>query len=177
MTLAAFWSQSRAGFFGSVWVLVGAMASSAWPASRATYYVVFRQTELDQGVLKLGDQAWWSLKDNVESAIRRHAWRCSREAFDGELGELRCWRCTLTHAGMSACFLGYLRIELRGWRQDPIRGTWSSSCARFAADLPLSIVARMAGQWMGDELWWAEWVKLPDAATCLGIYDSRRPQA
>ena len=153
----------------------GAMALSviAWPDAAATYYVVYRPEDLDgaSGVLLLGGQTWWALKGSVEGAIRRHAWRCGREAFEEELGGLRCLRCTLTHAGVSAYYLGYLRIELRDWRQDPIRGTWSSSGARFVGDLPVRVAVQ------GDELWRTEAVRLPDAATCLGIYDSERPPA
>ena len=148
------------------------MASVAtWPSCAATFYLVFRPEELENGAFCQGDQAWWALKGNVDGAIRRHAWRCSRGGFEAELARLRCVRFTLTHVGMSAVFLGYVRLELSGWRQHPIHGTWSASAARFAGDLPENAVIN------GDELWRTGPIRLPDAATCMSIYDSERPPA
>ena len=150
-----------------------ALAVIAWPDAAATYYVVYRPEDLDgaSGVLRLGGQAWRALKGSAEGAVRRHAWRCGREAFEQELASLRCFRCTLTHAGMSAYYLGDLRMEMKDWRQDPIRATWSSGGARFAGDLPVRI---MGGS---DELWRTEPVRLPDAQACLRCYDAERPAA
>ena len=118
-----------------------------------------------------GDQAWWALKDSLEGAVRRHAWRCNRGGFEAELGELRCVRFTLTHVGMSAVLLGYVRLDLLGWKQHPIRGTWSASCARFAGDLPETGIVD------GDVLWRTGAIGLPDAASLMSIYDSERPPA
>ena len=150
-----------------------ALSVLGWPGSGATYYVVYRPEDLDgaSGCLRLGDQAWRALKGSLEGAVRRHAWRCSRDGFQQEVSQLRCFRCTLTHSGMSAWHLGYLRMELKEWRQDPIRATWTSGGARYPGDLPVRI---MGGN---EELWRTEPVGLPDAAACLRLYDAERPPA
>ena len=72
---------------------------------------------------------------------------------------------------MSAQHLGDLRMELKEWRQEPIRATWTSGGARYPGDLPVRI---MGGN---EELWRTEPVGLPDAAACLRLYDAERPPA
>ena len=150
---------------------MAAMNAVGLPAVAAEYFLVVNTaTDMspDQSSVRLGSEKWISLKGSVEEAMKRYTWRCpSRESFEAELGMLRIIRFTLTHAGMSAHFLGYLRFELRGWKQTP-RGTWRSYSARIRGDLPLHI--ELAGQ----ALWKSEQVAMPDVASLLEVYDAER---
>ena len=153
-------------------VPIGVMAVTGavgFPADAAQYFLVVNTaTDLspDQSSVRLGSEKWISLKGSVEEAMKRYTWRCpSRESFEAELGMLRIIRFTLTHAGMSAHFLGYLRFELRGWRQST-RGTWSTFSARIRGDLPLHIV------FQEEVLWKSEQVPMPDAARLLELRDA-----
>ena len=120
----------------------------------------------DLRVVRLGSQPWISLKGSVDEAIKRYTWRWPRrEALEGEVGMLQLFRFTLTHVGMSAYYLGYLRFELRGWRQSS-SGTWSTFEARFRGDLPMQIVVQ------GEELWKAEEVPMPDVVRLLELHDA-----
>ena len=142
----------------------------ALPAEAAVYFLVVNTaTDMspDQCSVMLGSEQWISLKGSVEEAIKRYVWRFpSRASFEADLDRLRIIRFTLTHAGMSAQFLGYLRFQLRGWRQST-RGTWSTFSARVRGDLPLHIIFQEH-----VVLWTSEEEPMPDAARLLELHDA-----
>ena len=149
---------------------MAAMNAVGLPAVAAEYFLVVNTaTDMspDQSSVRLGSEQWISLKGTVEEAIKRHLWRFpSRVAYEAECDRLRIIRFTLTHAGMSAQFLGYLRFELRGWRQST-RGTWSTFSARVRGDLPLHIIFQE-----DVVLWTSEQVLMPFAARLLELHDA-----
>ena len=149
---------------------MAAMNAVGLPAVAAEYFLVVNTaTDMspDQSFVRLGSQKWIRLKGSVEEAIKVYTWRCpSRVSFEAELDRLRIIRFTLTHAGMSAQFLGYLRrLKLRDWRRST-RGTWSTFSARIRGDLPLHIV------FQEEVLWKSEQVLMPDAARLLELHDA-----
>ena len=150
---------------------IAAMASHAppFPVEAAEFFLVVNPDSdmtSDQSVVKMGVQNFISLKGDFSEALKRYVWRCqSREALVAELGKLRMLRFTLTHAGMSAFYLGYLRFELRSWRQCA-RGLWHTMGARVRGDLLVRIVLD------GVELWTSQFVPMPPAAMLCELYDS-----
>ena len=146
--------------------------AGGFPPEAAEYFLVVNTVSdlsPDQRSVRVGvgSEPWISLKGSPQEAIQRYALRVpSRVAFEEEVafGNLQLIRFSLTHAGMSAYFLGYLRIELRGWRQ--YWGKWFSFSARAKADLPLNIFE-------GDvALWTSQEEPLPDSAILLDLHDA-----
>ena len=156
-----------------VGVPIGIMAGTGaggFPPEAAQYFLVVNTVSdlsSDHRSVRVGSEPWISLKGSPQEAIKRYVWRVpSRVAFEEEVafGNLQLIRFSLTHAGMSAYFLGYLRIELRGWRQ--YWGKWFSFSARVKADLPLNIFE-------GDvALWTSQEEPLPDSAILLDLHDA-----
>ena len=154
-------------------VPIGIMAGTGaggFPPEAAQYFLVVNTVSdlsSDHRSVRVGSEPWISLKGSPQEAIKRYVWRVpSRVAFEEEVafGNLQLIRFSLTHAGMSAYFLGYLRIELRGWRQ--YWGKWFSFSARAKADLPLNIFE-------GDvALWTSQEEPLPDSAILLDLHDA-----
>ena len=145
------------------------MDLAQFPPRAAEYYVVVNPARdvSEEGYVRLGAERWISLKGSPRDAMQRYVWRCgSRESLEAELGNLQLIRFTLTHAGHSACVLGYLRFELRGWRKST-RGTWSTFSARVRGDLPLHIIFQE-----DVVLWTSEQVPMPDAARLLELHDA-----
>ena len=158
-----------------VWVPIGIMAGTGaggFPPEAARYFLVVNMVSdlsSDHRFVRVGSEPWISLKGSPQEAIKRYVWRVpSRVAFEEEVafGNLQLIRFSLTHAGMSAYFLGYLRlrIELRGWRQ--CWGKWFSSSARVRADLPLNMLEGAVALWTSQE------EALPDSAILLDLHDA-----
>ena len=137
----------------------------------AQYYLMVNKAEdlsSDHTLIRKGMDPWISLKDSPEEAIKRYTWRVPRkETFEREVreGNLVLLRFQLTHVGMSAYCLGYIQMQLRGWRQ--VGGKWSSSSARVKRDLPLHVIIQE-----DVVLWTSQEEPMPDRMRLLELHDA-----
>ena len=151
------------------------MAATVVPmnAQAAFYFLVVKRQDVDETHVRVTNQGWIPLKGDAEEAFSRYCWgHADRAAFEAGLGDLRCLRFSLTHAGQSAVYLGHFKLNEKGWSKHPISYTWTSSVARFHGDLPLRIQA------LDQELWSFEEWALPSVRAMMELWDrnARRPR-
>ena len=165
-------ARDRGGCSVSDWVPIAVMAGFVgFPDVAAQYYLVVNKAadlSSDHNCVKVGLEPWMSLKGSPEEAIKRYVWRVpSRATFEAEVRDrnLLLIRFTLTHVGMSAYCLGYMQIQLRGWRQ--VGGKWTSSSARVKGDLPLHLIIPE-----DVVLWTSQEEPMPDAMRLLKLHDA-----
>ena len=148
-------------------VLVMAAPQMEMREDAAHYYLlVDPRKDLSVEEVLAGPEGWVALHGSRDEALERYCWRVSdRTIFVASLRELRMLEFTLTHAGQSAVYLGFFKLEQKGWEQHAILRTWTSTRARYPGDLPMQLMCGNTFLWKFDP------VPLPPPLRMLEFFD------